>query len=287
MDYSEYSVVIGNAELIFCIGNDIAWECESYKSEPHFHSYHEITYLCRGELEITAGDETTTAKAGDVVIIPEKLIHGLYSKERHYRLTVSVNIRKTKRKSFDMYGELCAVLSDKRIFSASDAELGRAFERLLSYYYGKADCKYELIKAVLTEITVLLKNALSASGGSASEMKDQTDGYRVFVIEQYLHAKFAAGARAKELAEMLNLSVCQTERVFLKIYSVPLREKILQMRMIHAKNLLENTDMSPSQISAECGYAAPHGFFAAFARYCGKTPTEYRNMIKKSGGKSV
>lgn len=54
------------------------------------------------------------------------------------------------------------------------------------------------------------------------------------------------------------------------------------MRLDHARALLEEEDLSITQIAGELGYSAPTHFALAFYRQTGLSPRRYRELIAGS-----
>lgn len=82
------------------------------------------------------------------------------------------------------------------------------------------------------------------------------------------------------MADLLHLSVGQTQRIIAKLYSQTFRERILLLRMNKAKNLLTDTNKSIEEISVATGYKTVHNFYSAFRVYNGKTPKQYRKNAR-------
>lgn len=55
---------------------------------------------------------------------------------------------------------------------------------------------------------------------------------------------------------------------------------LLQIRMGHAANLLEKTDMTVKRVAEECGYSNMSNFYARFSAYFGMTPAEYARSVR-------
>ena len=55
---------------------------------------------------------------------------------------------------------------------------------------------------------------------------------------------------------------------------------VTSRRIAHAKRLLEDTDLTASEIGAQCGYRDHVLFFKTFKKLVGKTPIEFRKASK-------
>ncbi|GGO90024.1 transcriptional regulator [Wenjunlia tyrosinilytica] len=83
-----------------------------------------------------------------------------------------------------------------------------------------------------------------------------------------------------EIAERANMSTRNFARVFRREVGTPPGRYVERMRIARARELLETTELTASQIARRCGFAAPETFFRSFGRALGLTPTEYRNRFQ-------
>ena len=80
----------------------------------------------------------------------------------------------------------------------------------------------------------------------------------------------------EELATLLNLSVRQTQRLLKRSFGKTFSQKINEARIAAAAQYLLNTDLSVTEISERTGYGSIEHFSAAFKRFTGIPPTQYR-----------
>ena len=76
-----------------------------------------------------------------------------------------------------------------------------------------------------------------------------------------------------ELAEMCNLSYSHFKRLFITQFGISPKKYIINMRMEYALILLQNHQMTISQIAEMCGYENVYYFSNAFKNYFGYPPT--------------
>lgn len=80
----------------------------------------------------------------------------------------------------------------------------------------------------------------------------------------------------EEIAERLNLSKRQLERLFLKDTGESLQKLYRNIRLRYGLWLLQNSERSITDIAAECGFADTAHFSRAFRTAFEKKPTEFR-----------
>jgi AraC-like DNA-binding protein len=74
----------------------------------------------------------------------------------------------------------------------------------------------------------------------------------------------------------VNLSPSRLSHLFKRETGVPPQEFLKQIRMYHARTLLEDTFLSVKEIMALCGFNDASHFIRDFERVYGKTPRRYR-----------
>jgi AraC-like DNA-binding protein len=104
-------------------------------------------------------------------------------------------------------------------------------------------------------------------------------------IQEYLEANYARGVSPHELAEELGVSSFHLCRVFSQQFGMPMTEMLTLVRIDRAKEALRDASRSVKEVSAETGFADANYFAKVFRRYTGQSPSQYRLMSLKRGGR--
>ena len=81
------------------------------------------------------------------------------------------------------------------------------------------------------------------------------------------------------IADKCNLSLRQIERLFHKYREVTPSQYYLSLRLLHAKQLLLNTNNSVIDISIATGFETQSYFTACYRKYFGSSPRTHRSQI--------
>lgn len=81
------------------------------------------------------------------------------------------------------------------------------------------------------------------------------------------------------LADSLNVSVRQLERLIHQYYGMTFKEKLIKTRLDVAKDLLQNTDLSIDAISDKTGFSSLSHFSKIFSQYEGISPSLFRKKV--------
>ncbi|WP_457598359.1 helix-turn-helix transcriptional regulator [Hydrogenimonas sp.] len=79
-----------------------------------------------------------------------------------------------------------------------------------------------------------------------------------------------------DMQRLLRMSPAHLHRRFMQELGIPPKRWLTARRLEKGAALLLGSDREVAQIAAECGYATPSWFIAAFKRYYGVTPLQYR-----------
>ena len=104
---------------------------------------------------------------------------------------------------------------------------------------------------------------------------------------QLVEADLSHDWSIEELASRSKVSREQLRRLCHKQMACSPMDHVMSLRMRHAQNLLRLTDEKLNVISASVGYSTAFAFSAAFKRFAGVSPSEYRNSARSRDHKTV
>lgn len=98
--------------------------------------------------------------------------------------------------------------------------------------------------------------------------------------KRYIDQFYMDELSQSQIADAAHISPQHLCRLFKQnLHMTPIRY-LNEVRMDHAKTLLEKTSLSIVQIGEKVGFFTPHYFSSTFRRICGKTPSEYREIAR-------
>jgi len=116
------------------------------------------------------------------------------------------------------------------------------------------------------------------------DISDTPDWYGRFSdVVNHIHAHYPKALRLDELAHRTNTSQRQLERRFMKVFGIGIVDYILHVRINAARELLENTPRTVSDIATAVGFYDHSHFIRNFKRLCGTSPKQYRSRHAASG----
>lgn len=92
----------------------------------------------------------------------------------------------------------------------------------------------------------------------------------------YIYSHLHYRITVSELAKYLNLSESYLSKLFKKEIGVPVSQYILDLKLEQAKNLLQYSDYSLTEIANYLAFSSQSHFIQAFSKSTGITPHKYR-----------
>jgi transcriptional regulator GlxA family with amidase domain len=137
----------------------------------------------------------------------------------------------------------------------------------------------ELARRVAQGLVMFLRRPGNQAQFSVQVATDRPDEEGVGEIESYIFSHLDGDLRVESLADRLNMSQRNFTRVFTRRVGVAPGRFVEQCRLERARQYLEETDQSLSEIAERCGYATSDGLRLAFDRNLGVAPRAYRKRF--------
>lgn len=102
-------------------------------------------------------------------------------------------------------------------------------------------------------------------------------------VEAYLSANLQSATLGR-CSERVNLSPTYLSRIIKEKTGKTFSDRLMQLRMEKARELLNNPDYKGYDIAYDLGYDNPKNFSRAFKNYWGCSPRDYRQQRKEESG---
>jgi transcriptional regulator GlxA family with amidase domain len=99
-------------------------------------------------------------------------------------------------------------------------------------------------------------------------------------VQAYVMDHIAEAFPVERLAELAGVSPRSIARLFVRELGITPHEFVEGIRIDHARNLLEATELVLKAIAFDCGFASPDQMRSAFQRRLGVTPLRYRDRFR-------
>lgn len=252
----------------------------------HWHEEMELIYVLRGQLLVNAGGTDFTLTAGQVLIINPRQLHLMMANDPHVAYhtllfplelisfqardqleqTVFRPLRTNQRNFLNLVPE--QVLTPENL-----ALLDRAvtINQQKPHLY-QLETRLLLLRFLLE----VLRSAPLTDGDTNSADEQQRQ------LLEYIRMHYRRKLSLSELAQEFHLSPKYLSRYFRETFHLTFSDYIGHLRMSHAKELLENTDLSVTEIAAQSGFSGVSFFIRQFTETNGCSPLKWRKRQKEA-----
>jgi len=139
---------------------------------------------------------------------------------------------------------------------------------------------YEFVEALITRILIdLNRNAKSPTPTkNLSNLNIQTQNELCNQIDAFLRRNLSKDISRKLLSDVFHLSPSHIARIFRNTSGMTISNRLLQLRIERAKQLLLESSLPISVISLQVGYTNFSHFSHIFRKLTGITPSDFRRM---------
>ncbi len=106
--------------------------------------------------------------------------------------------------------------------------------------------------------------------------REERSGDIIRTARKYIEDHFDKDISLDDVSRVVNISPYYFSKVFKEESGLNFIEYLTNIRIEHAKKLLENSSLSIKEICVSCGYTDPNYFSRSFKKNVGVTPTEYK-----------
>ncbi|MBR2259408.1 MAG: AraC family transcriptional regulator [Blautia sp.] len=243
----------------------------------HSNTSYEIHYAERGRGSVTIGDRIYPVKSDTLYITGPGVMHAQIS-DRNEPITeycLYINCRQiplVKPDFFTTFTETTFWIGqdEGRVFPL----LKKLIEEKRHPQPGTAEMSEAILKQIIITLTRMYCQPKKETIHPNARQSLPYAGLMP-VIEDAFFYRYQT-LTLEELAALLHLSVRQTQRFLKSNFGKTFSQKLIEARIAAAAQLLMTTDLSVTEIGERTGFGSLEHFSAAFKKYTGLSPTQYK-----------
>lgn len=234
----------------------------------HYHDYFEVYFLEEGNCHYFIDDKAYEVESGDVVLIPEGIIHKtIYDASGHSRRLLYL--------SRSYIPSAVASRLDSLLYVYRNPALIPRIREIFDVIESERSSPDALSEEILHHQVGLLF-CLLARNVSPSPLQPSGNVYTTETIA-YVKQHFREEIHLSDLAKRCSISPEHLSRLFKKETGFGISEYLSMIRLQHAKHLLRSSpDLCVAEIADLCGYNDSNYFSEQFKRNCGVSPRAFR-----------
>jgi AraC-type DNA-binding domain-containing proteins len=235
---------------------------------PHWHEHLELHYVLNGEGTFLCNHKPLKVREGSLVIINSNELHEGSTQSKVFDALVMI---------FEMDAFSKEVADFNVIFQSlivDDDEI-RKMLCLIYQEYQEKGFGYKLImKGKIYElITYLLRNYVVETLSDKESIKRKNNLDRFNMVLQYIESNYTDDIDISTLAELVHLSEYRFCHLFKESIGISPLNYINEVRLKKAHHLLEQKELTVSEVSIVVGFQDYNNFGRLFKKYYGYTPS--------------
>ncbi len=242
----------------------------------HHHTHYEIYVLLSGERIVTIGDITHRVEAGFACLFESNISHRSVGETDYSGICIHFS-KSYLEKYFlpEVVASYLTCFKTPLIFIPKDYQ-----EKLLAWNESmsrNSPSSYLLLAQLLIDLSRFRKIHQKKTGILVSENKASGP----LRIINYIDSNYTMVQSVSDIAVSCGVSESYIHRVVKQTTSLTVKKYINRLRLRHAIHEIECTNNSFAIISKSCGFQSVSYFYRVFKNYYGRTPTQYREHIKR------
>ena len=253
----------------------------SFQIPVHWHDEFEIIYVRSGFLAVSISGESYIGKTGDAFVVSPGNLHLMGSQTGtvdYY--TFLFPLKYISFRTDDMLDEkLLEPLNSGHLMICPRVKdtAKELCEQLIEIYEAKKDESESKITTQIKTKIILLQFILEM-WKKGFVIENDTSGRNTVEKEMvsYIQQNFTGKISLREFGEQFHLSEKYISRYFKEHFHITLSQYVTYLRLEHAKQLLQDTDIPVTDVAMQSGYQNVSYFIRSFQKAYAVSPLKYR-----------
>ena len=253
----------------------------SFQIPVHWHDEFEIIYVRSGFLTVSISGESYIGKTGEAFVVSPGNLHlmGSQSGTVDY-YTFLFPLKYISFRTDDMLDEkLLEPLNSGHLMICPRVKdtAKELCEQLIEIYVAKKDESESKITTQVRTKIILLQFILEM-WKKGFVIENDTSGRNTVEKEMvsYIQQNFTGKISLREFGEQFHLSEKYISRYFKEHFHITLSQYVTYLRLEHAKQLLQDTDIPVTDVAMQSGYQNVSYFIRSFQKAYAVSPLKYR-----------
>ncbi len=256
----------------------------------HFHNEYEIYLLLEGERLFFFNNRSYHVRKGNLILVDSNLIHMTHSTpdDTTGYNRIILYIDKAKMMDFDAKFSHLNLVSFFRehygVYDLTDDQL-KEFLDMYETLKREFDHRERQYKSMIEMAVIRYFIRFMRENPYLTPVKDETSVHKsskyqtIYAIADYISEHYAETISLDRLAGEFYLSKFYLSRSFKEVTGYGINEYVNILRTKRAKQLLEETTLSVSEIAGMTGYESITYFEKIFKTYMTVSPLKYRKTL--------
>ena len=256
-------------------------EGRSLQIPVHWHDELEIIYVKSGFLTVNISGENYIGKPGDAFVVSPGNLHFMGSQTGTVDyFTFLFPLKYIAFRTDDMLDDkLIEPLNSGHLMISPEVKdtVKEQCEQLAGVYAAEIDESESKITGQIKKKIILLQ-FIHELWKKGFIVENDTTGRNTVEKEMvsYIQQNYTGKILLREFGEQFHLSEKYISRYFKDHFHITLSQYVTYLRLEHAKQMLQETDISVTEVAMQSGYQNISYFIRSFKKTYGVSPLKYR-----------
>ncbi len=253
---------------------------QSFQIPVHWHDELEIIYVKSGFLTVNISGENYIGKPGDAFVVSPGNLHFMGSQTGTVDyFTFLFPLKYIAFRSDDMLDDkLIEPLNSGHLMISPEIKdtVKEQCEQLAGVYAAEIDKSESKITSQIRKKIILLQ-FIHELWKKGFIVENDTTGRNTVEKEMvsYIQQNYMGKILLREFGEQFHLSEKYISRYFKEHFHITLSQYVTYLRLEHAKQMLQETDISVTEVAMQSGYQNISYFIRSFKKTYGVSPLKY------------
>ena len=254
---------------------------QSFQIPVHWHDELEIIYVKSGFLTVNISGENYIGKPGDAFVVSPGNLHFMGSQTGTVDyFTFLFPLKYIAFRTDDMLDDkLIEPLNSGHLMISPEVKdtVKEQCEQLAGVYAAEIDESESKITGQIKKKIILLQ-FIHELWKKGFIVENDTTGRNTVEKEMvsYIQQNYMGKILLREFGEQFHLSEKYISRYFKEHFHITLSQYVTYLRLEHAKQMLQETDISVTEVAMQSGYQNISYFIRSFKKTYGVSPLKYR-----------
>ena len=254
---------------------------QSFQIPVHWHDELEIIYVKSGYLTVNISGENYIGKPGDAFVVSPGNLHFMGSQTGTVDyFTFLFPLKYIAFRTDDMLDDkLIEPLNSGHLMISPEIKdtVKEQCEQLAGVYAAEIDESESKITGQIRKKIILLQ-FIHELWKKGFIVENDTTGRNTVEKEMvsYIQQNYTGKILLREFGEQFHLSEKYISRYFKEHFHITLSQYVTYLRLEHAKQMLQETDISVTEVAMQSGYQNISYFIRSFKKTYGVSPLKYR-----------
>jgi len=282
IDNDAFHIKFLSCRLIYCgMVDDNSKNHAIHSYSDHKHSFYEYDLTLSGNVTYVVDKKTVEVPPGSFIIFPPKKVHKINHEQANFsKISLLFDFTTKSDEHTNFYNFFERMCKNPQVWQTT-SEIDYIAGKIATSSLSKENDYHNLILHYLA--LFFMETARAVVGDKYKTENEGQIDIRVKKAMEFVQMRAGVRVTVDDVAAAVFISTKQLTRLFKKEVGISPYEYIKNEKLKHVRTLLEETDLSLSEIADIVGYSSEYALNRAFTMHESRSAGKYRKDLRTYG----